>query len=220
MKTYSREQIAAALDYAVLKPTASLEDVRQACLLAQREHFASVCVRPCDVQYASQFCDVPIATVIGFPHGTNTLEVKLLEAQQAVRDGADELDIVMNYSRLLEGKDYEYIYYELLHITGYLSFAPTIKVILETCYLTPDQITSACLLIRKVPRVSFVKTSTGFGSGGATCMAIELMKEAIKDFPLQMKASGGINTYQDACTFLDLGCTRLGSSKWKELLPC
>ncbi|MFA5344711.1 MAG: deoxyribose-phosphate aldolase [Candidatus Omnitrophota bacterium] len=216
---YTKEQIAAALDYAVLKPTATLDDVQRACFLAQREHFASVCVRPCDVQFAAQFCDVPISTVVGFPHGTNAPEIKRLEAQQAIRDGAEELDIVMNYSRLL-GKDYAYVYNELLYITERLPLKPIIKVILETCYLTPEQITSACLYIQKVPRASFVKTSTGFGSGGATCMAVEIMAEAIKTSTLQIKASGGINTYQDVCTFLDLGCTRLGSSKWSELLPC
>ena len=124
----------------------------------------------------------------------------------------------MNYSRLIE-KDYKYVINELRYITERLPLYPTIKVILETCYLTPDQIISACLLIRKVPRVSFVKTSTGFGSGGASIEAVTIMKEAIAGSWLQMKASGGINTYQDACTFLDLGCTRLGSSKWKEILP-
>ncbi len=215
---YTKEQIAAALDYAVLKPTANRDDVIKACALAEQEDFASVCVRPCDVPFAVGF-HRPVSTVIGFPHGTNTPETKRLEAQQAVRFGAKELDIVMNYSRLME-KDFKYVHKELVYITERLPLYLVIKVILETCYLTPEQIHTACQLIRKVPRVSFVKTSTGFGSGGATCMAIEIMKEAIKDSSLQMKASGGINTYQDACTFLDLGCTRLGSSKWKELLPC
>lgn len=215
---YTKEQIAATLDYAVLKPTAERNDVVEACSLALQEHFASVCVRPCDVQCANQF-PVVVSTVIGFPHGTNTPQIKRLEAQQAVRDGAEELDIVMNYARLLEGDD-RYITDELRYITQRLPLSTTIKVILETCYLSPEQIYTACQLIRQVPRISFVKTSTGFGSSGATCMAVEIMKDAIKNSSLQIKASGGIKTYQDVCTFLDLGCTRLGVSKWKELLPC
>jgi len=214
---HTKEQIAAALDYAVLNPTSTLAQVRSACLLACREHLASVCVRPCDVQYASQF-EVPISTVISFPHGTNTPEIKRLEAQQAVRDGADELDIVMNYARFIEG-DYPYVVNELNYILDRLPLRITIKVILETCYLTAPHILSACLLIRSVPRVSFIKTSTGFGIGGATYEDVELIKTAIKDSPLKIKASGGISTYQQADTFLQLGCTRLGSSKWEELCP-
>jgi deoxyribose-phosphate aldolase len=125
----------------------------------------------------------------------------------------------MNYSRLRE-KKYDYVLNELIYVTERLPLFPTIKVILETCYLTPDQITSACLVIAKVPRVSFVKTSTGFGTSGASCSAVEIMLEAIKNTSLQIKVSGGINTYQDVETFLDMGCTRLGSSKWEELLTC
>jgi deoxyribose-phosphate aldolase len=220
---YTKEQIAAALDYAVLKPTAIRKDVVKACLLAGKQHFASICVRPCDIRVAREVLytggfDTKISTVIGFPHGTSTIETKRLEAQQAVREGAKELDIVVNYSRILE-KDHMYILDELYYIVDRLPLIICKKIILEVCYLTPDQIFTLCQLIRQIPNISFVKTSTGFGTSGASVEAIKAMKAGIKDSQLQIKASGGINTYADVCTYLDLGCARLGSSKWEELLP-
>jgi deoxyribose-phosphate aldolase len=213
---YTKQQIAAALDYAVLKPTACVKDVTDACVLGEQEKFASVCVRPCDIRYACGF-NVPISTVIGFPHGTTLPYIKLIEAKQAIGEGAVELDIVMNYSRLRD-KDYRYVKDELLNIAEEIPERYTLKVILETCYLTPSQITKACKLIGEIPRIAFVKTSTGFGPHSACCSVIEIMLEAIKGSHLQIKASGGIYNYHDVETFLDLGCTRLGSSQWESLL--
>jgi deoxyribose-phosphate aldolase len=214
---YTKQQIAAALDYAVLKPTACVNDVIQACLLGEKEKFASVCVRPCDIRYACGF-NVPISTVIGFPHGTTSPYVKMVEAQWAVGEGAVELDIVMNYSRLID-KDYRYVEDELWNIAANIPNRYLLKVILETCYLTPSQITKACKIVGEIPRIAFVKTSTGFGPKSACCSVIEIMKEAIKGSHLQIKASGGIYNYDDIETFLNLGCTRLGSSQWESLLP-
>jgi deoxyribose-phosphate aldolase len=213
---YTQQQIASVLDFAVLKPTANRADVAEACILARFNKFASVCVRPCDVKLACEF-GVPVSTVIGFPFGTHTIEVKKKEAHQALLDNAKELDIVLNFARLREN-DYTYIETELRRIL--INLAPTnLKIILETCYLTPDQIYKACKIIRQYPSVNFIKTSTGFGTCGATCSAIEIIKEGIRGSKLQIKASGGIKNYQDVKTFLDLGCTRLGVSKWFDLLP-
>ncbi len=219
---YTKEQIAACLDFAVLKPTTSRFDVIQACLLAEKEKFASVCVRPCDVGWASSF-ECHISTVIGFPHGANSKATKIRELQQTYSWGADEFDIVMNFARFKDGC-IKYVKSELEDIvSAILTRAgrpePVFKIILETCYLTPEQIHDACKMVAGIKGVSFVKTSTGFGTSGATCNVVEIMKDAIAGTDLQIKASGGINNYQDVQTFLDLGCTRLGSSKWLELLP-
>jgi len=212
---YSKEQIAAALDYTIIKPTTSQFDVVEACKLAEQEKFASVCVRPCDVKLAANF-NAPISTVIGFPHGSNTPEIKRLEAQQAIKDGASELDIVMNYSRFADNYQ-NYVENELQHILGNRPLKAVIKIILEVCYLTHEQITAACQLIQRFPCVSYVKTSTGFGPSGAKVESIEAMKRGIEGSALQIKASGSIRTYEDVAKYLDLGCTRIGCSKWSEI---
>jgi deoxyribose-phosphate aldolase len=165
---------------------------------------------------AAQF-KAPIATVIGFPHGANTPDIKRAEMQKAIRDGATEVDIVMNYSRFIEGYP-RYAEDELRYVLDRLPLRVTAKIILETCYLTQDQVVSACQLIQRIPNIAFVKTSTGFGTAGATVEAVEAMKRGIEGSSLKIKASGGINTYKDVETFLDLGCERLGSSKWEQLL--
>lgn len=209
----TRKQIAAALDYAVLDPKTSRDQVRRACELAWQEGFASVCVRPCDVRMIAM-TPVQISTVIGFPHGANTIMSKVFEAKEAMSNGANELDMVLNIGRWLEG-DYNYVYREIEEI---LDVTPHLKVILETCYLQNEDIVTICKEAAALG-VEFVKTSTGFNGVGATHDRVKLITGILKGTRTQVKASGSIDSYQKASEFLSLGCTRLGSSKWLELLP-
>jgi deoxyribose-phosphate aldolase len=214
--SYTKEQIAAALDYAVLKPTATLGDVTFACMLANNHNFASVCVRPCDVKWAAGLTPI-VSTVVGFPHGVNATRSKVFEAQAAVADGAKELDMVMNYGRFLEGALVN-VYADIALVRENIPDDIILKVILETCYLNSLKIHQACLIASDAG-ANFVKTSTGFGPRGATSQDIIMMKLALAGTDVKIKASGGIGSYNDVAKYLDLGCTRIGSSKWMELLP-
>jgi deoxyribose-phosphate aldolase len=214
--SYTREQIAAALDLAVLKPTATAADVRAACALAVARQIKSVCVAPVWVPMASDLYG-NVCAIIAFPHGNTLPEAKYAEALAAMDCGAKELDVAVNYGRFLDSGHHDAFWdiaaiVKAAHPRGVL-----VKAILETCYYTPDQIREACRLCVK-SGVDFVKTSTGFGPGGATPEAVKTMLEAVNG-EAQVKASGGIKTYSDAARYLDLGCTRLGSSRYLELLP-
>ena len=211
-----REQIIKALDLAVLKPDARLEDVTNAARVVEDMGLASLCVASYNVAVAKQITS-RVCSVIGFPHGNMSPQTKYLEAAAAIEDGATELDVVMNYGRFLEGRDTVVVQelgriVQLAHTKKVL-----VKAILETCYYQPGQIIEACRLCVDCG-VDFVKPSTGFAFGGATPWAVELMLEAVKG-AAQVKASGGIKTYADAALYLGLGCTRLGSSRCLDLLP-
>jgi len=212
---YTKEQIATVLDLAVLKPTATKADVSAACALAVAHKIKSVCVAPVWVPMARDLCP-NVCAVVAFPHGNTRPEAKYAEAVAAMDCGAKELDVVGNYGRFLDGYTSAF-----RDIAGIVAAARPrgvlVKAILETCYYTPDQIRKACELCVAVG-VDFVKTSTGFGPGGATPEAVTIMLEAVKD-EAQVKASGGIKTYADAARYLDLGCTRLGASTYLDLLP-
>ena len=212
----SRDQIIRALDLAVLKPDAHLADVTTTARVVEDMGFASICVASYNVAVAKQITP-RVCSVIGFPHGNTSPQVKYLEAAAAIEDGAVELDVVINYGRFLEGRDTVVVQelgriVQLAHTKKVL-----VKAILETCYYQPGQIIEACRLCVDCG-VDFVKTSTGFAHGGATPWAVELMLDAVQG-AAQVKASGGIKTHADAALYLGLGCTRLGSSRYMELLP-
>jgi deoxyribose-phosphate aldolase len=221
---YTKEQIAAALDLAVLKPTAATGDVIAAARLVKEENLASVCVAPCNVRLAKHYID-RVCAVIGFPHGTTTPEAKEYEARQAIGNGAIELDVVCNYSYFLDGTcSLDDGHYDRLGIGGVVSVAHKhgvlVKAILETYSLDESQIMQLCeMCVRE--GVDFVKTSTGFGPGGATPEAVKVIRRTINELGsrVQIKASGGIKTYADACRYLRLGCKRIGASVYEELLP-
>jgi len=216
--SYTREQIAAALDLAVLKPTATIRDVIRAGRLVQKEGIATICVAPCNVALAKRYTD-RVCAVIGFPHGNTTPEVKQYEARQAIANGAIELDVVCNLGRFLDGKcDREWLGLGSLIYDAYAARRMRVKAILETGHLSPRQIANLCKVCVRAG-ADFVKTSTGFGPEGATVEAVKIMVEAVKG-RAEVKASGGIKTYADAARYLDLGCTRIGASVYKELLPC
>jgi len=213
---YTKKQIAAALDLAVLQPTATRQNVIDDAKLVQSEEIASLCVAPCNVAIARRWTD-RVCAVIGFPHGNSTTEAKLEEAHQAIRNGACELDVVINYGRFLENQ-VGIIAYDLRTVVNRAHGSGVkVKAILETCYYTPAQIVGACRLCVDCG-VDWVKTSTGFGPSNATVGAVAIMLGVVGD-RVQIKASGGIKTYADACTYLSLGCTRLGASRYEELLP-
>ncbi len=205
-------KIADALDYAILKPTSSIEDVRNGCIFATKHKLKSVCVSSCNVELATQWHD-NVCSVIGFPHGNMSPKTKHFEAFVAIENGAKELDIVINYGRYLGG-DFRIIEKDLSLICK--GSDVIIKAILESCYYTIKQLQDACNRCADAG-VDFVKTSTGFGYSGATLCDVGIMLDAVKGTGVQVKASGGINK-DNVQKFLDIGCTRLGASKYLELL--
>jgi deoxyribose-phosphate aldolase len=184
---------------------------------AKTYDFKSVCVNPIWVKYAShklKKTTVLTCTVIGFPHGTHEPNVKKYEAEQAVLDGAEELDVVMNVAAMHQ-KDYHKISEE---IKGVVEAADgrVVKVILETCYLSDAEIVKACELSVEAG-ANFVKTSTGFGTGGATIEHVKLMKKTVGD-RAEVKASGGVRTYDQAMAKIEAGATKLGTSNGVQIM--
>jgi deoxyribose-phosphate aldolase len=210
---YTAEQIAQALDLSVLKPMQTPKDIDEACQVAKEHGIHSICVQPCYVDFAKQR-GVRVTSVIGFPHGLSP--VKSTEAAFAIAAGADELDVVVNYSAVKAGW-WSTVAAELMAIVRLAKpRGITTKAILETCYLDRLEIVKL-VRICKEAGFDFIKTSTGFGEKGATEDVVRLLVDIKGD--MQVKASGGIRTYDDACKYLDLGCKRIGSSDFFGLLP-
>ena len=206
-----KHEIAAMIDHTLLKATATKAQIEKLCEEAKEYGFASVCVSPLHVALAYRLLKdspVKVCTVIGFPLGANTGAVKAFEAMNAVINGADELDMVLNVGAAKEG-DWKTVEED---IRGVVTAANgrLVKVILETCYLTEDEIVHACEAAQKAG-ADFVKTSTGFGSGGATAKDVALMKKSIPD-NMRVKASGGIHSYQEAMEMIEAGASRIGAS--------
>lgn len=207
------------MDHAVLKPAMTDGDIRVAAAMCVARGVGDLCVRPTDTALAASLLKgtgVTVAVVVGFPHGASRAEVKALEARLAIADGADELDMVMNIGKFLSGdrtlvrRDIEAVVAEAKP-RGVL-----VKVILETCLLTPEQIADACELA-VAAGADFVKTSTGFNGEGATPEAVAVMLEACAGHA-KVKASGGIRTWGQAVAFLDMGAERLGVGAADKIL--
>lgn len=201
------------IDHTLLKPYATAPELVRICDEAKRYHFASVCVNPCNVALVAKELagsDVKVCSVVGFPFGTHTTAVKLAETQGALADGAQEIDMVINVGKLLEG-DEDYVQQEVsaladaCHEKGAL-----LKVIIETCYLDEARIAAMCRIVEDAD-ADFIKTSTGYGTRGANLEDIALFKQYLKK-PAKMKASGGIRTREDAEKYVAMGCERLGTS--------
>jgi deoxyribose-phosphate aldolase len=212
MAKWTKQAVAATIDHAALKPNMTDQDIIENCELGKQHQVATVCVRPSDAAIATQRLagsGVVTSVVIGFPHGAHRPEVKALEAKLAIEDGAKELDMVMNIGKFLSG-DYDWVRRDIEGVVGEAKAAGgvLVKVILETCYLTPEQIAKACEIARDAG-ANFVKTSTGFGDGPATPEAIEIMVKTVGD-TMGVKASGGVREYETARGYLEQGCTRLG----------
>jgi deoxyribose-phosphate aldolase len=217
---WTRKQVAQTIDHAVLKPFATDKDIVAACQLGKKYGVASVCVRPSDAALAARELagsEVVPSVVVGFPHGAHRPEVKALEARLAIEDGARELDMVMNVGKFLTGdhawveRDIAAVVAEARRHAGVL-----VKVILETCYLNPDQIARACR-IAQAAGADYVKTSTGFGDGPATPEAVRVMLDTVGG-SMGVKPSGGIRTYETACRYLDMGAKRLGVASTEAVL--
>lgn len=208
--------VARVLDHAVLKPEYTAADLEEHARMCVDRGVGCICVRSCDVADAARLVagsPVIVAAVVGFPHGSQRPEAKAFETQLAIADGAREIDMVMNVGALRSGS-LDRVRHDIAAVVSAAKPAGVIvKVILEICYLTADEIGAACLLAEEAG-ADFVKTSTGFGvtaSGptGATPEAVRIMLDTVGD-RLQVKASGGIRTWDDAVAYLDMGCTRLG----------
>ncbi|MCI8598360.1 MAG: deoxyribose-phosphate aldolase [Lachnospiraceae bacterium] len=208
-------------DHTVLRAYTTVEKVKEFCQEAIEYGAAAVCVNPVHVKLVHeqlQGTDVKTATVIGFPLGANKTVIKAMEAAEAVKDGADEVDMVINIGAL-RGKDEDFVYEDIKAVVDAAKKVnpdTKVKVIIETCYLTDEEKITACQLSKKAG-ADFVKTSTGMGNGGATVHDIELMKKAVGD-GVKVKASGGVDNRERAYMFLSAGADRLGVSRVPQIV--
>lgn len=203
---------AAMIDHTILKPEAGTEDVKKLCEEARGYGFASVCVNPGFVPLAYEMLKetpVKVCTVIGFPLGATTTLSKVAECTEALKNGATEIDMVLAIGRLIEG-DVNYVFEDIKAVADAVKGHGLLKVILETCLLTDEQIVTACELCVKAG-AEFVKTSTGFSKGGATVHHVELMKKTVGD-SAKVKASGGVRNLEDAKKMVAAGADRIGTS--------
>lgn len=213
----NKKELAAMMDHTLLKATATPDQIKKTCEEAKKIGAASVCVNPCNVkQVREELKDssVKVCTVIGFPLGANTSEVKAFETKDAIKNGAQEIDMVINIGALIAGDTYT-VYRDIKAVVD-AAEGTTVKVIIETCYLTDEQKKQACEAALEAG-AQFVKTSTGFGTGGANPHDVALMREVVGD-KMQVKASGGIHTYDEAIAVVDASADRLGVSASFEIL--
>ncbi|WP_394355145.1 deoxyribose-phosphate aldolase [Thermococcus sp.] len=213
--------VARYIDHTNLKPYAMREDIIRLCDEAVQYGFYAVCVNPYRVKLAKDYlrergAGVKVASVIGFPLGATPTEVKVFEARKALEDGADELDMVINIGALKDG-DYEYVKREIAEVVKVAHERNAkVKVIIETCYLTEEEKVKVCELAKEAG-ADFVKTSTGFGSGGATVEDVRLMRKTVGP-GMGVKAAGGIRTYEQAVAMIEAGATRIGASRGVEIV--
>ena len=205
------------IDHTILKATASNADVQKLCAEAIEYEFYSVCVNGCyvaDAKHLLQGTDVKIAAVVGFPLGAMTTAAKVFEAKEAVENGASEIDMVINVAKLKDG-EFEYVENEIRQIKEAIG-DNVLKVIIETCYLTDEEKVKACEL-SLAAKADFVKTSTGFGTDGATYEDVKLMKSVVGD-NAKVKASGGVRDKETAQKYINLGAERLGTSSGIDIV--
>ncbi|MBE5061373.1 deoxyribose-phosphate aldolase [Megamonas funiformis] len=206
------------IDHTALKPNTNKESILKLIAEAKTYDFASVCVNPCWVALAHQELkntDVKVCTVIGFPLGANTTEVKVFETKDAIEKGAQEIDMVINIA-MLKDKEYDYVENEIHQIVEATKDKAIVKVIIEACLLTDEEKIKACELSQKAG-ADFVKTSTGFSTGGATVHDIALMRKTVGT-DMGVKASGGVHTHEEALAMIEAGANRIGASAGVKLL--
>ena len=213
------KDIAKMIDHSLLNPKFTDDDIREGCALAKLYDVATVCVRPTDLSLAAELLkgtNVLPTTVIGFPHGSNRTDVKVFEAEKAISDGALEIDMVLNIGKLISG-EYDYVGQDIKAVCDYAHRRNIIvKVIFENCYLSDEQKIIACRLCDEAG-ADFVKTSTGYGTGGATAEDLILMRKHTKP-ETKIKAAGGIRTLDSALGVRKLGCARFGATATKAIL--
>ena len=205
------------IDHTLLKANATKGDITKLCDEAMQYDFASVCVNPVWVSYCAEYLkesDVRVCTVIGFPLGANTSQVKAYEAKMAIEEGADEVDMVINIGALKAG-DMDTVYQDIQAVVD-ASQGHCVKVIIETCLLTDEEKVLACQQAMKA-KATFVKTSTGFSTGGATIQDVALMKQTVGN-QCEVKASGGVKTFEDMEAMVRAGASRIGTSSGISLM--
>lgn len=212
------EQLAGTIDHSLLKPELTMKEVIEGCDLAQRYQVVSVCVRPADVALAAdRLADstVAVGTVVGFPHGSSTTGVKVAEAQQAMSDGAVELDMVLNIGRLVSG-EHDYVEADIRAVVDVAGSDTLVKVILENAYLDREQKVMGCRLA-EAAGADFVKTSTGYAPSGATIEDLRLMRETVGP-DVQIKAAHGVRTLDALLAVIEAGATRCGATQTAAML--
>lgn len=214
----SKKELARMIDHTVLKADTKKEKVEEICKEALQYNFASVCINPCNVEFAAKLLrgsEVKVCTVIGFPLGANTTDTKVFETKDVIEKGATEVDMVINIGKLKD-KDYDYVKKDIEAVVNSAKGKALTKVIIETCLLTDEEKMIACKLSKEAG-ADFVKTSTGFSTGGATGSDIKLMREVVGE-ELGVKASGGVRTYEDAMAMIEAGATRIGASASVDII--
>ncbi len=211
-----KSEILEKVDHTLLKQTATWEEIKKICDDAIKYKTASVCIPPCFVKQAKEYVKdkMKVCTVIGFPNGYNTTKIKMEETKEAIKDGADEIDMVINIGKLKE-KNYEYLLQEI-NLVKSVCDENILKVIIETCLLTEEEKVKMCQIV-SASNANYIKTSTGFSTAGATKEDIKLFKENMKEGK-KIKAAGGIKNFEDAEEFVRLGADRLGTSKLVKLM--
>ena len=211
-----KQEILRRLDHTLLKQTATWEQIKAICEEGMSYRTAAVCIPPCFVKQASEFVEggVAVCTVIGFPNGNTTTEAKVFETRDAVKNGADEIDMVINVGDVKAG-NYEKVLAEIQAIKSACD-GKLLKVIIETCLLTEEEKIKMCEVVT-ASGAEYIKTSTGFGGGGATFADVELMRKHV-GADVKIKAAGGISSLEDAEKFIELGAERLGTSRLIALL--
>lgn len=207
----SYEQVAKTIDHSLLRPELTRQDIEEGCALAARYHVASVCVRPCDVALAASLLadsDVEVGTVVGFPHGSNTTEVKVAETRQAIAEGATEIDMVLQIGKLLSG-DFDAVQSDIAAVVAAAQGYP-VKVIMENAYLTDGLKVEACKRIEAAGG-AYVKTSTGFAPSGATLDDVRLMKASVSP-QIKVKSAGGVRTLDSLLEYMEAGVSRSGAT--------
>lgn len=213
------KDMAKYIDHTLLKPQASKEQIKKLCDEAKANRFASVCVNTCNVKYAAELLEgtgVTPCVVVGFPLGAMTTEAKAFEAKDAISKGAREVDMVINVGAIKSG-DWDFVYDDIKAVADVCkSCNVLLKVIIETCLLTNEEKVKACKA-SKHAGADFVKTSTGFSTGGATVEDVELMRATVGP-DMGVKASGGVKTYEDAVKMIKAGANRLGTSSGIDIV--
>jgi deoxyribose-phosphate aldolase len=220
------EELAKTIDHTLLRPDTTNKDIERLCREAAKHHFAAVCIFPTFVAQASELLksrDVKVCSVISFPFGADSVRGKVVAAETAVSQGADEIDVVMNMPAMLSG-EFGYVRDELSSIVRHVRMKSVnsgrgqtiVKVIIETCYLTNKMKRLACHIVEQAG-ADFVKTSTGLGTHGATVQDVELLRDCLNEH-VAVKASGGIRTFRDVELMVNAGAARIGTSAGCEIM--
>jgi deoxyribose-phosphate aldolase len=214
---YTYKQVAKTIDHSLLKPEMTRNEVKEGCEIAKKYDVASVCCKPSDVKFCADLLkgtDVLVGTVVGFPHGSSTTSTKVFETEQAVKDGATEIDMVLNIGLLKSGLNAE-VQADIAAVVK-AAGGHTVKVILENAYLTDAEKVTGCKL-SEAAGAHYVKTSTGYAPTGATLADIKLMKESVSP-TVKVKSAGGVRTLDSLLEYMDAGVTRSGASATGAML--